>query len=256
MKKNRLSVSVLILAALTLAACGQPATSPSPSPAPSPSPGPTPTPNPPGTPAPTPTPPSNTPNPYTFAPVHAYPGAVVSSEVITVGGLIAPTTVSVQNGTLILNGRAVEGAATVQNGDTVQVQARAADAIGGQVEVRVNIGSTQATFTVITDETAPQITPNLVNNATVNEDLYFSLEFSGTEMFQWTATCDLTLPADVPCGQLTVIDAKHASYRPAYQGTHHVNVVDASGNVVASSLLLVDSSTPPIPLPPIFPENR
>ena len=77
------------------------------------------------------------------------PGAVVTSETITVSGINTVASISVTNGSLIVDGSAFSGD-TIRNGQTVAVRVTASATLGGSVTARVTIGGVSADFVVNT----------------------------------------------------------------------------------------------------------
>ena len=77
------------------------------------------------------------------------PGAVVTSETITVSGINTVASISVANGSLIVDGSAFSGD-TIRNGQTVAVRVTASATLGGSVTARVTIGGVSADFVVNT----------------------------------------------------------------------------------------------------------
>lgn len=121
MKKYRL-LAVLVGALVFLAACNQPGTT--------------------------------TPQQFSFTDVaDAAPGAVVTSNAVTLRGFSGATQATVTaGGQLIVNGTAAGDAATVRNDDRLAVRVTASETPGESVTVTVRVGTVSDTFTVTTAE--------------------------------------------------------------------------------------------------------
>src|SRR5690606_29365089 len=105
------------------------------------------------------------PRPFEFDDVRdVEPGAVVTSNEITVEGVAAPVTIEVASvggqAVLLVNGAAFTGS-TVGAGDRVSVRVTASRELGRAVTVTVTIGSVSGTFTVTTrQEQEPEPDPD------------------------------------------------------------------------------------------------
>jgi hypothetical protein len=93
-----------------------------------------------------------TPDPFAFAPaLNATPGAVVTSNTITVTGINAAATITVSGGQYRKNGGAATSASgTVYNGDTIAAVGTAPAVRNQQVSVVVTIGGVSGTFVIST----------------------------------------------------------------------------------------------------------
>ena len=102
-----------------------------------------------------------TPQPFTFVDVYGVaPGAVTTSNPITVAGINAPAPISVAGGTYSVDGGAFVGApGTVTNGQVVRVRHTSASGAGLSTDTTLAIGGISDTFTSTT-ATAGDTTPD------------------------------------------------------------------------------------------------
>lgn len=98
--------------------------------------------------------PDSTPDPFTFtAHPGAEPGAVVTSDAVTVTGINTEVTATAtEGGELIVNGTASGSQAAINNRDTLAVRVTASYVYGDPIVVTVDVGGTTASFTVTTRE--------------------------------------------------------------------------------------------------------
>lgn len=92
------------------------------------------------------------PNAFAFtAVVNAERNTLTTSNTITVGGITAPTSISIANGSYSVNGGAfVSAAGTVSNGDTVAVKVLSASNFANTTTATLSIGGVSAAFNVTT----------------------------------------------------------------------------------------------------------
>lgn len=95
---------------------------------------------------------TTSPQQFSFTDVtDAEPGAVVTSNAVTLSGFTGTPAASVtEGGELIVNGTAAGDAATVRNGDRVAVRVTASETPGESVTVTVRVGTISDDFTVTT----------------------------------------------------------------------------------------------------------
>lgn len=92
------------------------------------------------------------PDAFTFNTVKdVEPGAAVTSNTVTVSGINTVSPITVEGGTLMVNGTEFTGS-VVKNGDTVAVRLTASNERGGTTAARVTIGNVSATFEVQTKQ--------------------------------------------------------------------------------------------------------
>lgn len=104
--------------------------------------------------------PSASPDPFSFPPVEgAAPGGVIVSDAVTLSGLAAESQVSVQGGTLLLNGEIKAAPQTVTNGDRLQLQVQASLTPGAVVAAVATVGQVSGVFLVTTAPAVPVAGP-------------------------------------------------------------------------------------------------
>jgi hypothetical protein len=102
--------------------------------------------------------PDTTPDAFSLAPVtNAEPNTDITSAQVTITGIDAPTPVSVDVGTVLVNGVA---ASTINNNDKLSVRLKSSAAFNTAVSSKVNVGGVMGTFTVTT-KVEPKLTLSL-----------------------------------------------------------------------------------------------
>ncbi|UZJ44180.1 hypothetical protein OOT55_16190 [Marinimicrobium sp. C6131] len=121
------------------------------------------------------------PAPFSFEPqVDVEPGATLTSNTITVGGIDAATTISVAGGQYSIDGGAYTDAdGEVDLGDEVRVQVTASGNFSTEASATLTIGGISGTFTVTTE--AEDTTPNAFGFAP-QEDLDPETEVTSDEV--------------------------------------------------------------------------
>lgn len=96
--------------------------------------------------------PITTPEQFAFNDVdEAEPGAVITSNVVTIRGINTPAPAKVTTGgTLIIDGEEAGDSADVSPGSELAVRVTASERFGGEVSVTVDVGGVTARFTVTT----------------------------------------------------------------------------------------------------------
>lgn len=92
------------------------------------------------------------PNDFSFTPVeNAKRDSLYTSETITLSGLLYPTPVSLDQGTLLINGQTVNDPnATVKNGDRIAVIGKASTSFLSVTNTLINIGNASYVFKITT----------------------------------------------------------------------------------------------------------
>ncbi len=92
-----------------------------------------------------------TPNSFSFnSPPAASPGAVVTSDPVTITGIDSATPVSVSGGLVSINGGAFVSSGTISNGQTIVARVTASNTPGASISATVDVGGVTAQFTVVT----------------------------------------------------------------------------------------------------------
>lgn len=170
------------------------------------------------------------PEPFTFAPKTAEPGAIVTSDEVVMRGISVPVTATVTaGGVLVVNGDEVASGTKVANLATLAVRVTASTEYGQSVEATVDVGGTTADFTVTTrDMVAPSVTlqtdPTNLTAATPGQEVELSWTVTGDfDSLELTSDHDptaqdvtgltslqVTIPADRPSVTYT-LTAHHAA---------------------------------------------
>ena len=123
--------------------------------------------------------PDTTPDPFSFTPVlNAPASAVTISNAVTIGGINAPSSITVVGGEYAIDaGPFTTGGGTVTNGQQVRVRTTASPIGGGGVAAMLNIGSVQGVFAVTTAVTG------VTTNSTPNALAFNSISNAATSQF-------------------------------------------------------------------------
>ena len=164
---------ILFTAILMLVGCGGGGGSPNPAPSASPTSTPTPTPT------PTPTSLDLIPDEFSFNPAfNVEANTLVESNVLTLVGFDAPTTISVVDGEYQINNNGfVSEDGTIAPGDTVQVRTTSGE-LDEQVTVTLSVGGLTGDFLVAT--TASDITPDALAFSSIDDTPRGVLQNSNT----------------------------------------------------------------------------
>ena len=152
-----------------------------------------------------------TPDVFTFtAQTGAALGTTVTSNAITVSGIEAAASISVSNGTLVVDGNDFSGA-TITNGKKVAVKVTASSAFNTTTTATVTIGGVKADFSVTTEANdAP--TAEAGTDQTVDGGDAVSLSGSGTDPEEQPLTYSWRQTAGSPTVPLTDANKAAASF--------------------------------------------
>jgi hypothetical protein len=202
--------------------------------------------------------PDTTPNAFHFNDqTNVALSTLISSNVITVSGINASTSISVSGGEYSVNGGAYASTTgTVQNGDTVQVRHTSSSSFNTSVNTTLTIGGVSDTFTTTTvnagDETAPAIFLVMSNAATSSATItWFTTEPATSQVAYGTTTAygaTSTLNSSLTFFHSVTLTGLAAST------TYHFQVMssDASGNdAVSADMTLTTDANPDTTAPVI-----
>ena len=151
------------------------------------------------------------PDEFSFTPVeNTKRDSTYTSEVITLNGLLYPTAISLDRGTLIVNEEEVDGEVTVENGDQIKIALVAPSTFSQSATSTVQVGSLTKSFQLTTEQNPLTLIDNSVpeigvdiNGIYCNNSLYLLSRDSKFYQFD-LSNKTWTRKADYPMGDTTI----------------------------------------------------